>query len=211
MKKFLLIILLVLFDTMAFTQVFSVSADKNNVLYIGVDNPLSIVVEKYNVSELIIKADKGELFGGAGTKYIYRGSQPGVVAISIADKYTGKEIGKVFFRAKYIPDPVAKIGPSTGGRVQKPVLMNQQFIRAEPENFDFDIFFKIESFTAVIIKKDSCFYREIKNQGNKFNEELTKALLNIEKNDMLIFKDIFIRSPDGRDRFISPAVFSVTE
>jgi hypothetical protein len=51
------------------------------------------------------------------------------------------------FRVKRIPDPIIKVGPSAGGRIQSVVFKNQNFARADLENFDFDARFNIVSAT----------------------------------------------------------------
>ena len=51
------------------------------------------------------------------------------------------------FRIKRIPDPILKVGPSGGGRIQSVVFKNQQFARADLENFDFDARFSVVSAT----------------------------------------------------------------
>ena len=112
---------------------------------------------------------------------------------------------------KYIPDPVAKVGPSAGGNIYAVVLKNQQYIRAELENFDFNAMFVIDSFTINIIRTDTCYFKEVINIGNKFGSEVIKALEGIKKNDIVIFKKIYALGPDGRTRILSPIIFTVTE
>jgi hypothetical protein len=51
------------------------------------------------------------------------------------------------FRVKRIPDPVIKVGPSAGGRIQSVIFKNQSFARADLENFEFDARFNIVSAT----------------------------------------------------------------
>lgn len=52
MKVALFVLFYSLMSVMLYGQGFAVSADKMNVVYIGVDNPLTIVVEGYNWSNL---------------------------------------------------------------------------------------------------------------------------------------------------------------
>ena len=212
MKKLIAFIpFFIFFSTSA--QNFLVSADKNNVLYIGVDNPLSIIVENYSSSQILVKADRGHISSGYGHTYMYNGSdqEPGPVSIILYNRSTSKEFGRSTFRLKYIPDPVAKVGPSAGGNIYAVVLKNQQYIRAELENFDFNAMFGIDSFTINIIRTDTCYFKEVINIGNKFGSEVIKALEGIKKNDIVIFKKIYALGPDGRTRILSPIIFTVTE
>ena len=210
MKKLLVLISLLSFHSVVVSQNFSLSAVKNNVLYIGVDNPLSFAIENYPANQIIVKVDKG-VVEGYGRNYSYRGTEPGTVVFTIYKKSNLEEIGRINFRAKYIPDPVPKVGISKGGIIQAVVLKNQQFIRAELENFDFNAVFEIDSFTLNVIRTDTCYFKEVINIGNKFGSAVVEALMGIKRNDIVIFKKIYVIGPDGRQRLISPLVLTITD
>lgn len=189
-------------------QNFSVSAFKHNVFYIGVDNPLSILVENYPSGQVVVKTTKGEVYG-KGPIHIYRGVEAGYTSIILYKKDELTEIGHNNFRVKYMPDPIAKVGPSAGGKIKKIVLQNQQFIRADLENFDFDVRFGLDSFTFNIIRTDTCFFRKLFNVSTTFSNDLAEALNMIKTNDMVIFKNIYAKSPDRRTLLLNPVVFSI--
>lgn len=210
MKKLFIIICYFIFYS-ASGQIFSISADKNNILYLGVDNPITIAVENYSANEISVKVDNGELLGGYGRTYVYRGSKPGIVTFTIYKKSNLQVIGRSMFRTKYIPTPIAKVGPSGGGDIEKVILENQQFIRADLENFDFDARLTVDSFTISIIRIDTCYFKQIKNIGNKFSNAVVEALKAIKKNDIVIFDKIYALGPDGRTIKLSPIIFNITE
>jgi gliding motility-associated protein GldM len=115
------------------------SADKMNVFYIGVENPLTVGSptgwDKTNVS----MSGTATLSGSNG-KYIVKGTSIGKAILSVtADGKTTQ----FEFRVKRIPDPVFKVGPSGGGAIQAAVFKAQQFCRADLENFDFDARFTV--------------------------------------------------------------------
>ncbi len=123
----------------------AVMLDKMNVFYIGVDNPVTISSgtgwDKTHVS-----MTSGSLTpaGGPG-KFIVKVTAVGKTTINVnAD---GKN-SSYDFRIKRIPDPILKVGPSSGGRMQSVVFKNQQFCRADLENFDFDARFSVVSATV---------------------------------------------------------------
>ncbi len=120
----------------------AVMLDKMNVFYIGVDNPVTIGSptgwDKTNVSMT------GGTISGTGSKRTVRVTTVGPANITVSPQ--GK--ASVFaFRVKKIPDPVFKVGT---GKVRMPSVefKNQQFCRAELENFDFDLQFRIVSATV---------------------------------------------------------------
>jgi len=82
---------------------------KMNVLYIGVDNPLTIVAQSDEASEISarLKGD-GKLEHVRGNEYIARVLSPGSVDIQVYATKNGREklIGSSTLRVKRIPEPV---------------------------------------------------------------------------------------------------------
>ena len=120
----------------------AVMLDKMNVFYIGVDNPVTIGSptgwDKTNVSM------SGGTISGTGSKRTVRVTAVGPANITVSPQ--GKP--SVFpFRVKRIPDPIFKVA---SGKVRMPSVefKNQQFCRAELENFDFDLKFNVVSATV---------------------------------------------------------------
>src|SRR5690348_10274045 len=122
----------------------AVMLDKMNVFYIGVSNPVTISSGTGWDKTKVSMAGGSLTAAGAPGKYTVKVSQVGKASITVnAD---GKA-STYEFRVKRIPDPVVKVGPSAGGRVQSVVFKNQSFARADLENFDFDAHFNIVSAT----------------------------------------------------------------
>ena len=123
----------------------AVMLDKMNVFYIGVDNPVTISSGTgWDKTHVSMTSGNLSPSGGPG-KYIVKVSSVGKTTISVnADGKTSS----YDFRIKRIPDPILKVGPNSGGRVQSVVFKNQQFCRADLENFDFDARFTVVSATV---------------------------------------------------------------
>jgi hypothetical protein len=191
-------------------QKFSIGADVNNILYIGLDNPLTIAVENQSCKSIIVKSDNGVITGSSG-KYMYRPGKIGKADIILYKKINGqiKELGRNSFRVKSIPDPVPKVGPSSGGYINMVVLRNQHYIRADYECCEGRAI--IDSFTVCIVRGDSCLYKEIKNVGGKFSDEIINALSGIKKDDTVIFKKIFAKGPDYISIPLTPILFVITD
>ncbi|MGH2565356.1 MAG: GldM family protein, partial [Ginsengibacter sp.] len=103
------------------------------------------------------------------------------------------------------------VGPSSEGSISGQILKHQQYIRADYECCGFDARAAIDSFTICIVRGDTCFYNEIKNIGNKFNDEIINALSNIKKDDTIIFKKIFAKGPDDKSIPLKPIIFFITD
>jgi len=188
-------------------QEISVANDKMNIFFKGIDNPISFVAEGLSNKSLIIKSNNGTVSNRYGY-YTFRSDSVGKAEIIIYKKIQGrlKEIGRRAFRVKAIPEPITKVGPSAGGHIVTAVLKAQQYIRADIENFDIDFRTPIDSFTICITRGDSCFYKELENFGSKFNDDIVKALSQIQKGDTVIFKNIFGKNVYGESKEFNPLV-----
>lgn len=209
MKKYFVLLLAISPFGMSHGQNFAIAADKMNILYIGIDNPITISAENNSVNSLIVQTTNGKITGTNG-KYIFRSNTIGSAEISLYKK-TNKgltKIGSSFFRVKNIPIPVFKIG-SGSPCMPKPVLANVQFVRADLENFDFEAHFSIDSFVVCIVPNDGCTFKTIKNIGGEINEEIRNEFQQLKEGDVIMFKKIFAKGPDGASRELMPVMITV--
>lgn len=120
----------------------AVMLDKMNVFYIGVDNPVTIGSPTGWDKTTVTIA--GGTLSGSGSKRTVRVSALGNSSITVVAD--GKS-SKFDFRVKRIPDPIFKVG---SGKIRMPSVefKNQQFCRADLENFDFDLKYNVVSATV---------------------------------------------------------------
>lgn len=171
-----------------------VSPDKMNVLYIGVDNPLS-------VSAAGTPTDKVKV-SMTGGKYNARVSSPGTARVSIsAEVAPGKmqTLSTTEFRVKRIPDPIAKFAGKTGGSMATVALKAQNAIFAKLDNFDFDANFKVTKFTMIIAKPRADAI-VLSTSGNQLSSSMASALNGITPGTRVIFDNIVAVGPDGTSR-----------
>jgi gliding motility-associated protein GldM len=176
----------------------AVMLDKMNVFYIGVPNPVTISSGTgWDKTHVSMTGGSLTPSGGPG-KYTVKVSQVGKASITVnAD---GKA-NTYDFRVKRIPDPVVKVGPNSGGRVQSVVFKNQNFARADLENFDFDAHFNIVSATI---------YFSGANFGNVQSAEIHGGSLEGIKGQLakcipgtsVTFDNVKVQGPDGIVRSI---------
>jgi GldM C-terminal domain len=201
----------------SFSQHIAVSADKNNVLYVGVDNPITVVAENSSCKDLIIKTNNGKITG-KGCQLIFRASQAGSTEIIVVKKNYGKlkKIGRWFFWVKRIPSPSFKIGPygseydiNSERKVQKIIIANQQYVRAELLNFDIDVRFVVDSFHVSIFFSDSCKSKSFFNTSNKINQQITEAFFTLKKDDIVIFSKIYAKGPYLIEWELDPLILTI--
>ena len=177
------------------------SADKMNVFYIGVENPLTVGSptgwDKTNVS----MTGTATLSGSNG-KYIVKGTSIGKAMLNVtADGKTTQ----FEFRVKRIPDPVFKVGPSSGGAIQAAVFKAQQFCRADLENFDFDARFNVVGATMYFTGAGFPIPQPVTINSNSLAGVAQMA--KCQPGSSVIFDQIQVVGPDGSKRTIQAPGF----
>lgn len=178
----------------------AVMLDKMNVFYIGVDNPITISSgsgwDKTNVSM------SGGTLSGSGSNRVVKVTTAGKASITV----TADGKSSTFdFRVKRIPDPVFKVGPSSGGGIQAAVFKSQQFCRAELENFDFDARFQVVSGTVYFTGAGFPVTQIATLNGNNLGGIAQMA--NCKPGTSVIFDNIQVVGPDGTKRTIQAPGF----
>lgn len=183
----------------------TISPTKMNVLYIGPDNPISISVPGIDPSKLKATISQGTLIKKNGSDYIAQVTKQGRVQLTVDAELNGKmqRMGVMEFRVKFVPNPVAKVNNQTDGGITRSDLLAQSAVIPLLENFDFELFFQVTSFTMVKLSKGRDPERE-----NSTTNRITPAMKDIIKNarigDIIIFEAIRAKGPDGNPRALNP-------
>ena len=176
----------------------AVMLDKMNVFYIGVPNPVSISSGTgWDKTHVSMSGGTLTPAGGPG-KYTVHVTTVGKAAITVnAD---GKA-STYDFRVKRIPDPIFKVGPSAGGRMQSVIFKNQQFCRAELENFDFDARFSVISATVYFAGANFSNVQTASINGGSLSS-LGGQLAKCIPGTSITFDNVKVQGPDGTVRVI---------
>lgn len=189
-------------------QVFLV---KQNVLYIGVDNPVTISIPGVNPSNLIVSVSSGTVTeSGRPGYYIIRVTEGHKIFLTVNYRKLGSEVsaGTFEFRIKKIPDPVAYVNAIRHeGMMQKADLQTLTGVFTRMENFDFDYAFKPESFSMSVIENG--VWKEYTAQGPAITQEMKTALNNAKPEEKIIFHSIMTKGPDSAVRKVNDVVITV--
>jgi hypothetical protein len=137
-------------------------------------------------------------------------SRPGTATINVSAKVDGesKTMGSKEFRVKTIPTPIAKIGGKSSGALRKNELMALSGIRAELENFDFDVNVVVDSYVFGFTQPNGLLKEERVN-SNRFTNEVKASFNAVKPNSNVFFDNIKVKMPDGRTVTLPPVVFKV--
>lgn len=185
----------------------TVSADKMNVFYIGVDNPVSVVAAGIASTALKVNASGVSLNRTGNGKYNATGTRPGNASITVSGG--GLKSTKFDFRVKRIPDPIARLGNKDSGALGTGEFKAQGGVGAWLDNFDFDAKCRIEGFimTRVAKRQDPV---DAPNRGARFSGNAARLQGMASPGDIYYFENIKARCPgDAAARKINSLVFKI--
>jgi gliding motility-associated protein GldM len=183
----------------------AVSADKMNVLYIGVDNPLTITAgvgsEKVNAT-----FSGGTISRVSGAKWVARPKTPGEHNVNVI--VDGKST-PVRYRVKYLPDPAAFVANKRGGPIPAGDLKAQGGIIARLLDSDFEAAFRVTSYNVGAVGGKYPVYQIAANDGNRWSGNAATIINNATPGTSIFFDNIKVVGPDGRTRDLPQMSFNL--
>ncbi|MBP6184865.1 MAG: hypothetical protein KA479_07965 [Saprospiraceae bacterium] len=189
----------------------TVSADKMNVFYIGVENPVSVSAAgvSSNDMQVNISGGGGKIRKVGSANYIVEVTTPTLECfVSVSASSIGLS-DKKLFRVKRIPDPVARLGKESSGSMGNGEFKAQPGVGAFLDNFDFDAKCAIQSFTVTKVppRQDAIVKN---NEGPRYNGDVSNLVNSAKPGDTYYFDEVKARCPgDQVGRKINSMVFKI--
>jgi gliding motility-associated protein GldM len=176
----------------------SIALDKMNVLYIGVDNPITISASGGGDDKVQVSISNGSLTKVGSGKYIARVNKVDdntIITVSV----DGKVAGASPFRVRTIPDAMAYVGGQpSGAQVNAGAFRAQPGVAAGIKNFPFQLDYDVVSFTFTC-DDDNGDIISIPVQGALFQGAVKRAIdQNVKAGRMVTIENIRVKGPDGR-------------
>jgi gliding motility-associated protein GldM len=169
-----------------------ISADKMNVVYRGVQNPMTISIP--GIQDSKVKASAPGLKRIRGSKYNVFPSKGTEVKINVSGTLPdGKRVSSVStFRIKEIPKPAGYFRGKSGSFSIPKSSLERGTVEARLEDFDFDLPLQTKSFrfrapgqTSIVI------------QGNRLDNKAKSMLSRIKNGQTVIISDIEVIIPSN--------------
>lgn len=180
----------------------SLQIDMMNVMYIGVDNPITISASGYNIQDVHPEFPAGvtatKISDG---KYNVRVTKQGDMEYGI---YAGKsgasaKIGSGTIRVKYIPTPQATISKKMAGIIGTSEAKAQVGISASLEDFVYKAPFIVTTYTFTWIAKNGESHTVTVNSYRfDASKEVTQYMDRSKPGDRWVFDNIKAVGPDKR-------------
>lgn len=188
-------------EYMGFKSSATISAEKMNVLYVGLDNPIKISVPGFPPENVVSTLAGGGSLVSAGSKGSYIATVPAgakevTITANVKTKTGTKPMGNVKFRVKNVPKPTAMFGVKAGGTIRPQEVTTTSFITCGlGQEFAFEgMNYTVTKFNLTYIPKkgDAGFFQ---GAGNSLNGQMKGALAKARKGDMITVYNIEAMGP----------------
>ncbi|MDD6185484.1 MAG: gliding motility protein GldM [Bacteroidales bacterium] len=180
----------------------TIAADKMNVLYAGIANPVSVsgpvAPDKLSVSFPGCSASSqgGGKFNVSVPASLIGKTVTATVAAKVGE--SSKTMGSTTFRVKRVPDPRAVLGANIrGGKRAKAEILANPVIRATMgDDFVYDLKWSVNSYRVILVVK-GMEEPAIVCQGGALSEKAKAAIQKASSNTVIYFSDIKVSSEAG--------------
>ncbi|HQP04929.1 MAG TPA: GldM family protein [Bacteroidales bacterium] len=188
----------------------AVEFSKVNIIYKGIDNPVTIVASGYSAEDLSFSVTNGtiESTDTPGSLIIKTNASHGsILELQILAK--GTELRTLKYSVKAVPDPVLQLGNhKSGSAVTVDELINTPINAYKDPSFVYDAHYSVKSFT-IIVPVEGGVPQKYEINGNKIavNPAAAAAVRNsFHSGDNINFSSFNINTPNGlRENFVGIA------
>jgi gliding motility-associated protein GldM len=187
----------------------NISADKMNVVYRGLDNPMTISFA--GIPDNAVTASAAGLTKASGNgKYNLNPGSGTEVVVSVTGKMAdGKSaVDKKVFRIKNIPAPAGAIGGQTGVIKGAKSRLAVSQVSAELKDFLYDLKFQVTQFTFKAPGQPAIIVN-----GDRVNAQCAAALNRVTRGDQITISEIKTKISGGEARVktqdAAPVVFEI--
>lgn len=194
----------------------TISATMMNVLYAGIDNPISISVPGMPMSALTATMTNGSLTRN-GDLWVARPTQVGAeaeITVSASVEGRAQNVGSMKFRIRKLPDPTVYLPVKDGSgnvvhykgspkRISKQALMEADGLGAAVDDGILNVSYSVVSFSTV-------FYDSMGNaipensDGPRFSARQKEQFKRMKPGKSFFISNVKAKGPDGITRDISP-------
>ena len=177
-----------------------VSADRMNILYCDIENPITIAVPGVRCEDLVVSVSSGTL-SGAGCGYLIEPRCGPVVLLIKAEWKDGavQRSATSEFRVKYVPVPVAFFGGRAADDETIRLIEAQaaRGVAARLQGFEFDILFRVVHFRFRIQRGAATVFDSEAGEA-KLSQTMIDASGSLAVGDVIRVSDIRGMGPSGK-------------
>lgn len=183
----------------------SVFLQKMNVLYVGVDNPMTISGGSVGSEKVKVSFTGGAVNKISGDNYSIKPANPGKFKIIVNADGKNSEFE---MRVKLLPPPMAWLGTKKGGNISAAELKAIGTLFAKLDS-DFEAPYKVVSYRVGAVGGPIQLYAEANNSGNRWTGAAEALINRAGPGSRVFFDQINVVGPDGRQQEIPGMQFTL--
>ncbi|MHA4843792.1 type IX secretion system motor protein PorM/GldM [Flavitalea antarctica] len=174
----------------------SVSADKMNVLYLGVENPMTITAGVGSEKVTATLDGPGSITKVGGPKWVVKpAGNPRTSAINVI--IDGKKTA-VVYRIKTLPPPASFVGAKRSGPMPAADFKAMGGVIARLLDSEFEAPYKVLSYQVGALGGKYPVYQIANNEGNRWSGNAKNIIDGATPGTAIFFDQIKVVGPDGR-------------
>jgi len=183
----------------------TVSADKMNVVYRGLANPITIAAAGFTNDQIRLSSSGGGSLSSKGNgKYMFTPTPSGKtkevtfrVTATKADGTTAS-MGPFKFRIKQLPSPTIRLAGKTDGMVDKSALQTRAFLTSQLDDFLFEgVKYSVVSYKLYIAGSGISTPYMKTVRGPRFPSDALKVLKKARRGATVSISSVKVKGPDG--------------
>ncbi len=182
----------------------NVTPTKMNVMYRGLENPISISAPGFTADQIEVSVTNGELVKRDGEYFVKPGKDK-ITTVTVSTTIDGKRIilDNCDFRLKLTPDPKPVINGKAQGSFTKEEVIAAGGITLTMPDFDFEGYrSQVVSYNASAVVAG--IVKSVNNvKGDRFNKEVEDLIKSTKR---FFIEEIRVRTPDGEERKIDASI-----
>ena len=187
------------------------SPTKMNAFYKGVANPLMINAIGASAKDIKVDMTNADIRQVGDFQYeVLPKKAEGEAVLTVTATINGRTqtYPPQRYRLFKVPDPTAKVGGKSSGKIDKATLEAQTGVVAELEGFLFDMKFEVKGFKVMIFSAGN-FVQDQPSNSAAFTADQKKLIKSRKRDDVVIIRDILAVGPDGIERTLNSITFTV--
>ena len=192
----------------------TMSATKMNVFYKGIENPFKVSGGGIPVEDLTVTMTNGKV-ARKGNEWVVEPNEldeqgNGKTRVSVYANLGGERrlVDYSDWRVKRVPDPIAKVGNSSGGNIRKESFQAQDGVLAVLEDFLFDFNYTVTGFD-LSANDQGGFTNVEKSNNNRFTDRQRELIRRASIESKIYIENIKAKGDDGEIRDIPPITFTL--
>ena len=211
MFRLALLIALIWPSSLIFGQRFMITEANGHVIYAGIDNPVSLLVDGKPCNSIVLKTDNGSIeFTNDQCWFTIIPQRVGFAEVQIFRKSHDKLVlvGTHTFIVRDLPDPVPYVGNLKWGKVKKSSFFSMGGLISKGEEVHNDGI--VKRFTITIVREDRCL-SSLTNVGYRFEEATFQMLKLLQNGDRVLISSIEVVDVLGRNITLRPIEYIIAD